>query len=109
MTQPNRLPTIRLFDTDYFVDNRLQQLRNTQDPHDFMTFSEFETMVQLAALSIRHSGGAETHPKLATTLFQQASDFDKATGRSTSQAEPDLFKALKQRVPAKRKARMPRM
>lgn len=109
MSQPTCLPTIRLFGTDYFVDNRLQQLRNAQDPHDFMSFSEFETMVQLATVSIRHSGGAEAHPKLAKTLFQQASDFDKATGRNASQAEPDLFQALKQHAPAKRKARKPRM
>lgn len=64
MTKPNHLTTIRLFETDYFVDNRLQQLRNVQDPHDFMEFSEFETMIQLATLSVRHSGGAEAHPEL---------------------------------------------
>jgi hypothetical protein len=109
MTHPNRLPTIRLFDTDYFVDNRLHQLRNAQDPHDFMSFSEFETMVQLATLSIRHSGGAEAHPELTQQLYAQAQAYDEATGRTAATQKRDLFEALNVPAPNKRRARKPRM
>lgn len=99
------LPTITLFNSTYFVDNRLRQLRNTSDPHDFMDFTEFETMVQLATLSIRHSGGAEAHPELTKTLFRQASEYDKATGSTTTVQEQDLFEHLTPRTQSKRKVR----
>jgi hypothetical protein len=62
-------------------------------------------MVQLATLSIRHSGGAEAHPELTRTLFQQATDYDKATGSSTTAHEQDLFEHLTPRAPSKRKVR----
>ena len=71
MTQ---LPTIRLFSELYFVDNRLKQLRHTEDPHDYIEFSEFGAMLQLSALSIKHSGGAEAHSELTKTLLRQATD-----------------------------------
>lgn len=106
MTQ---LPTIALFNATYYVDIRLRQLRNTNDPHDFMDFSEFETMVQLATLSIRHSGGAEAHPELTEALFRQASDFDKATGATIAAQEQDLFQQLPKHTLAKRQARKLRM
>lgn len=109
MTKPNHLTTIRLFETDYFVDNRLQQLRNVQDPHDFMEFSEFETMIQLATLSVRHSGGAEAHPELTQKLYAQAQAFDQATGRSAATQERDLFEALTTPEQQKRKSRKLRM
>lgn len=109
MSHPNSLPTIRLFDTDYFVDNRLQQLRNAHDPHDFMEFNEFETMVQLATLSILHSGGANSHPKLTRQLYEQTKAFDKATGRTATTQDHDLFETINAPQPPKRKTRKLRM
>lgn len=103
----HELPTITLFEDTYYVDKRLRQLRNTKNPHDFMEFSEFETMIQLATLSIRHSGGADAHAELTKTLFRQASDFDKATGATVTAQEQDLFETMK--APPKRKTRKLRM
>jgi hypothetical protein len=35
---PTALPTITLGDQEYYVDERLRQLRNVANPHDFMDF-----------------------------------------------------------------------
>ena len=35
---PTALPTITIGEQEYYVDERLLQLRNVENPHDFMDF-----------------------------------------------------------------------
>lgn len=39
---PQALPRVRFFDKEYFVDARLQELRNVSNPHDRLAFQPVE-------------------------------------------------------------------
>jgi len=36
------LPIVKENDKEYFLDERLKQLRNVKNPHDFIDLNEFE-------------------------------------------------------------------
>jgi len=36
------LPIVKENDTEYFFDERLRQLRNIKNPHDYIDLNEFE-------------------------------------------------------------------
>lgn len=40
MERPQQLPIMRIGRKRYYVDERLRQLRNVEDPHDFISFCE---------------------------------------------------------------------
>ncbi len=44
---PVRLPVVKMDGKSYFVDERLKQYRNTEDPHDFIEFEKDEVIVYL--------------------------------------------------------------
>ena len=37
---PRRLPTVRLNGKTYFIDDRLEQLSNVTNPHDWVSFAD---------------------------------------------------------------------
>ena len=39
-TYPRMLPRIKVGNTIYFVDARLRQLRNVENPHDFIDYGD---------------------------------------------------------------------
>ena len=39
MRTAKRLPTMAVGDKTYFIDSRLRELRNTENPHDRISFS----------------------------------------------------------------------
>lgn len=79
------LPTIQLFDETYFVDKRLREMRNIKDPHDSISFDDFETSLKLAAINIRQNGGTDKHLELWGRLHKQARDYDRAVGNEPSE------------------------
>lgn len=40
MGKPKKLPTVTLGGKTYFIDRRLKQLRNVENPHDYVDFKE---------------------------------------------------------------------
>lgn len=43
---PRQLPIIKVGDKSFFKDDRLQQYRNTKNPHEFYSFEEMHTLFQ---------------------------------------------------------------
>ena len=47
MKTPRELPQIQIAGKTYYADERLRQLRNIENPHDYIDFDEYEIPVLL--------------------------------------------------------------
>lgn len=93
-----QLPIVTLCGERYFVDERLQELRNVQNPHDSMSFSYFETLVTVAVINLRQTPTED--PKLLLQIFTDAVAFDKARGREPSIVVKGILNDLRAQVAA---------
>ena len=55
MNAPNRLPTVRIDDAEYFVDRTLQELRSVDNPHKRIELTTF--YCELSRGDIIHMNG----------------------------------------------------
>ena len=103
------LPKLSIMGTEYFVDERLQELREVDNPHNIMRFSVFEAAMSAATIHARYSQPRD--PEALLELFTHAMAYDQARGRQPSEAVCQIVTELQNELTArhvKRRARRER-
>lgn len=85
-----QLPTVQLAEGKFFIDERLGEMRNVDDPHHVITHVEFlADLVQMAA-HLGRKGGTERMGALVDALIQRSNAFHTATGNDPTDYEKFL-------------------
>lgn len=80
-----QLPVLEIAEGRFFVDKRLNEMRNVDDPHHSIDLTAFQLELVDMARHLGTRGGVERVPAMVDALTKRAAEFQRAMGNDPAE------------------------